>query len=234
MALILILLRRRASLVGSMSLAHHPGLVTGRRALAVLPLGPACLLQQNVISKVIRIHPRYFSSQHMIRIVALSTLPKATPSPPSPQPGPLAPSPDLSRRHALGFIACAPIAFAPSLAHAASSSAGDWSSPGLASVEDADQPKFFKTASGVPVQQLNEGAGKAAQRGDRVLMDYVLRRGNGYFIYSTVEGVSFQPSDIPTGPVVLTLVSGDGRPIAVFIFRPYIHSKSRQICRETP
>lgn len=40
----------------------------------------------------------------------------------------------------------------------------------------------------------------------RVLLEYVLRRGNGYFIYSTVDGVSFQPRDIETGPILLTLV----------------------------
>jgi hypothetical protein len=31
-------------------------------------------------------------------------------------------------------------------------------------------------------------------------VDFVLRRANGYFIYANVEGVSFQPSDVPTGP----------------------------------
>jgi len=42
------------------------------------------------------------------------------------------------------------------------------------------------------------------------------------------EGVSFQPSDIPTGPVVLTLVSGDGRPLHYSpAFRPYFNSEFR-------
>ena len=38
-----------------------------------------------------------------------------------------------------------------------------------------------------------------AKPGDTVLIDYVLRRSNGYFIYATQEGVSFQPKvgDVP-------------------------------------
>lgn len=32
------------------------------------------------------------------------------------------------------------------------------------------------------------------------------RRANGYFIYATVEGVSFQPRDVPIGPLEITLV----------------------------
>lgn len=87
--------------------------------------------------------------------------------------------------------------------------AGDWSSPGLQGPEeDADALKFFKTERGATVQELVEGAGPAAAPGDSVLVDYVLRRANGYFIYGTVEGVSFQPRDVPVGPVALRL--GDG------------------------
>lgn len=82
---------------------------------------------------------------------------------------------------------------------------GDWSSPGLAAPEDPDAPKFFKTADGVGVQELTKGKGEAAKIGDSVLIDFVLRRANGYFIYSTIEGVSFQPKDIPTGATNLYL-----------------------------
>jgi len=56
---------------------------------------------------------------------------------------------------------------------------------------------------------LAEGEGPEAAVGDLVLVDYVIRRSNGYFIYSTVEGVSFQPRDVPVGPVAFRL--GDGR-----------------------
>lgn len=80
--------------------------------------------------------------------------------------------------------------------------AGDWSTPGLASDEDADAPKFIKSNTGVVTQDLVRGVGdRAAMPGDTVLVDYVVRRANGYFIYSTVEGLSFQPRDIPTGAV---------------------------------
>ena len=34
----------------------------------------------------------------------------------------------------------------------------------------------------------------------------VLRRSNGYFIYSTVEGVSYQPRSVPTGPYSFCMV----------------------------
>ena len=91
-------------------------------------------------------------------------------------------------------------------------SGGDWSSPGLASrpEDDAGSSAAFSVADdGTRVQELAVGdaaKGRAAQSGDRLLIDYVLRRANGYFIYSTVEGVSFQPADVPVGPVEVVLV----------------------------
>lgn len=88
----------------------------------------------------------------------------------------------------------------PDIAH--SRVAGDWSTPGLASNEDPDAPKFIKCASGVVTQEIIRGTGdRDVMPGDSVLVDFVVRRANGYFIYSTVEGLSFQPRDIPTGPV---------------------------------
>ncbi|MEW5317027.1 MAG: hypothetical protein WDW38_008359 [Sanguina aurantia] len=84
-------------------------------------------------------------------------------------------------------------------------SSGDWSSPGLSVPVDESAPKFSKTASGVRIQELAVGTGPAAAVGDAVLFDYVLRRANGYFIYATVEGVSFQPKDVPVGPVRFVL-----------------------------
>jgi FKBP-type peptidyl-prolyl cis-trans isomerase len=84
--------------------------------------------------------------------------------------------------------------------------AGDWSTPGLAGEESSEMPVFEKRDSGVIVQTLTLGQGdRQAQRGDTILLDYVLRRANGYFIYSTLEGVSFQPQDVPTGPVRLKM-----------------------------
>lgn len=69
-------------------------------------------------------------------------------------------------------------------------------------------PTFSVAADGTRVQELAAGdsGGRAARSGDRLLIDYVLRRANGYFIYSTVEGVSFQPADVPVGPVEVVLV----------------------------
>lgn len=47
--------------------------------------------------------------------------------------------------------------------------------------------RFMKTASGVKIQELRVGSGTAAKQGDRVLLEYVLRRGNGYFIYRCMQ-----------------------------------------------
>ena len=47
-------------------------------------------------------------------------------------------------------------------------------------------------------------------------VDYVLRRSNGYFIYSTVEGVSFQPRSVPTEPLSFCLV----RPLCTAATQP--------------
>ena len=82
---------------------------------------------------------------------------------------------------------------------------GDWTSPGLAVPESEDQPRFLRLESGVRVQIIADGDGAVVEPGAVVLLDYVLRRSNGYFIYSTVEGVSFQPSDVPVGPVSLVV-----------------------------
>ena len=109
--------------------------------------------------------------------------------------------------------------------------------PGLAEPEDKDMPKFVKLPSGVIIQDLISGTGEREARfGDKILLDFVLRRANGYFIYvcavslspsfplslslshslshpltlplvrqATVEGVSFQPQDVPTGAVNVVL-----------------------------
>ena len=80
---------------------------------------------------------------------------------------------------------------------------GDWSTPGLASGESTGSSNFIRKDPNVIVQEILPGSDeKVLKRGNKALVDFVLRRANGYFIYSTVEGVSFQPSDIPTGAVV--------------------------------
>ncbi len=79
---------------------------------------------------------------------------------------------------------------------------------------DPSAPRFAKLPNGVRYQELNVGgSGPTAGPGDTVLFDYVLRRSNGYFIYGTVEGVSFQPRDIPTTPVAATLGRGELIPV---------------------
>eukprot|EP00879_Flechtneria_rotunda_P002872 GHRR01003087.1.p1 GENE.GHRR01003087.1~~GHRR01003087.1.p1 ORF type:complete len:230 (+),score=78.33 GHRR01003087.1:1046-1735(+) len=116
-------------------------------------------------------------------------------------------APALHRRALLtGTAALATSLLLPNPA-AAKVASGDWTSSGLAAPENDSLPRFFKTVSGVKVQELSPGSGPAAQGGDAVLIDYVLRRSNGYFIYSTIEGVSFQPKDVPIGPVKLQLGS---------------------------
>lgn len=87
--------------------------------------------------------------------------------------------PRLSRRDSLAALVAGIAAAAPAPPSLAAGTAGDWSTPGLGAPEDEAAPKFFKTPSGVAVQQLAEGAGAEAQRGDKVLVDYVLRRSNG-------------------------------------------------------
>lgn len=109
----------------------------------------------------------------------------------------------LSRRNTVSILLSGFVA-TQSLPSNAAVSPGDWATPGLAAPEDEFAPKFFKK-NGVAIQELNPGSGSEARRGDRVLVDYVLRRSNGYFIYATIEGVSFQPKDLPTGPISLVL-----------------------------
>jgi len=111
-----------------------------------------------------------------------------------------------NRRHVgLAALAAVMAVQLPSPAQAATTAAGDWSSPGLSVPEDPNVPRFVKTASGIRIQELAMGKGPIPAIGDTVLIDFVLRRANGYFIYSTVEGVSFQPKDVPVGPVAFTL-----------------------------
>lgn len=107
--------------------------------------------------------------------------------------------PPVSRTHASrrSVLLSAPAGAAAVLLASAQPSlakqdAGDWSSPGLATPVDDSQPKFYKTVSGVKIQELSAGSGPEAKEGSTVLFDYVLRRSNGYFIYGTIEGVSFQ------------------------------------------
>ncbi|KAL8129174.1 hypothetical protein V2J09_018329 [Rumex salicifolius] len=47
-----------------------------------------------------------------------------------------------------------------------------------------------KLPSGVRIQDITEGEGREAQEGDFIEFNYVCRRANGYFVYSTVDQFS--------------------------------------------
>lgn len=66
-----------------------------------------------------------------------------------------------------------------------SESAGDWSSPGLAS--SGPPARYVKTPSGLVYESVNEGSGEAAKPGEIAVFEYVMRRANGYFIYGTID-----------------------------------------------
>lgn len=55
--------------------------------------------------------------------------------------------------------------------------AGDWSSPGLATPVDDEAPRFFKTPSGVKIQELSRGAGPIAEAGEAAVAGFNLPAG---------------------------------------------------------
>mmetsp|Transcript_12804 Transcript_12804/g.27012 ORF Transcript_12804/g.27012 Transcript_12804/m.27012 type:complete len:199 (-) Transcript_12804:27-623(-) len=75
----------------------------------------------------------------------------------------------------------------------------------------AEEGKYERTKLGVPFEDVYLGPNpkeeRAVKEGDVVEIDYVLRRSNGYFIYGTIQGVSFQPSDVPTEPFLFKVGS---------------------------
>ncbi|CAM6044708.1 unnamed protein product [Sphagnum compactum] len=66
---------------------------------------------------------------------------------------------------------------------------------------EPDLPRFRLTPSGVKIQEVVEGSGLEANNGDLVEFNYVCRRSNGYFVYSTVDqfGGESQPVVLPLG-----------------------------------
>ncbi|KAE9598563.1 putative peptidylprolyl isomerase [Lupinus albus] len=77
--------------------------------------------------------------------------------------------------------------------------------PALAApiMPDMNEPEVirtFKLPSGVRIQDIVEGEGPEAHSGDLVEFNYVCRRANGYFVYSTVDQFSGESK-----PVVLPL-----------------------------
>ena len=85
----------------------------------------------------------------------------------------------------VGMMSGFALARSPLARAAASESAGDWSSPGLASSGPAAQ--YVKTPSGLVYESVNDGVGEAAKPGEIAVFEYVMRRANGYFIYGTID-----------------------------------------------
>ncbi|KAG7546117.1 FKBP-type peptidyl-prolyl cis-trans isomerase domain [Arabidopsis suecica] len=80
--------------------------------------------------------------------------------------------------------------------------------PGLAApVPQMKEPQVIRTLklpSGVRFQEIIEGEGREAHKGDLVELNYVCRRANGYFVHSTVDQFSGESS-----PVKLILDEND-------------------------
>lgn len=85
------------------------------------------------------------------------------------------------------------------LVTAATSSAG----AKMPAMVEPDLPRFRKTPNGVKIQEVTDGTGPEAKTGDILEFDFVCRRSNGYFVYSTVDQFNDQSQ-----PVVLPLGTG--------------------------
>lgn len=73
--------------------------------------------------------------------------------------------------------------------------------PMMPMMVEPDLPKFRKTLSGVKIQEVVDGSGPEAKTGDTLEFDFVCRRSNGYFVYSTVDQFNDQsrPAVLPLG-----------------------------------
>ncbi|KMT12993.1 hypothetical protein BVRB_4g090700 [Beta vulgaris subsp. vulgaris] len=59
-----------------------------------------------------------------------------------------------------------------------------------APIPQIEEPEIIRTRKlpgGIKVQDIVDGEGQAANEGDVVVFNYVCRRSNGYFVYSTVD-----------------------------------------------
>ncbi|XP_040361599.1 peptidyl-prolyl cis-trans isomerase FKBP16-1, chloroplastic isoform X4 [Rosa chinensis] len=94
----------------------------------------------------------------------------------------------LPRRLLLQFMGFCPILSHPVLA---------------APMPEMKEPEVIRTLklpSGVRIQEIVEGQGPAATKGDLVEINYVCRRTNGYFVHSTVDQFNGEST-----PVILPL-----------------------------
>ncbi|MED6186991.1 hypothetical protein PIB30_072132 [Stylosanthes scabra] len=97
----------------------------------------------------------------------------------------------FSRRLVLQFMGINHIIYNASLALAA---------PIMPEMKEPEVIRTLKLPSGVIIQDIVEGGGPEAHDGDLVEFNYVCRRSNGYFVYSTVDQFSGESK-----PVTLTL-----------------------------
>ncbi|XVE50902.1 hypothetical protein DITRI_Ditri01bG0200500 [Diplodiscus trichospermus] len=68
-----------------------------------------------------------------------------------------------------------------------------------APMQEMQEPEVIRTlklSSGVRIQEIIEGEGPEAHDGDYVLVNYVCRRSNGYFVHSTVDQFSGESSPV--------------------------------------
>ncbi|KAK7301884.1 hypothetical protein RJT34_12761 [Clitoria ternatea] len=72
--------------------------------------------------------------------------------------------------------------------------------PVMPEMKEPDVIRTLKLPSGVIIQDIVEGEGSEAHEGDLVKFNYVCRRANGYFVFSTVDQFSGESK-----PVVLPL-----------------------------
>ncbi|KAI5064198.1 hypothetical protein GOP47_0020868 [Adiantum capillus-veneris] len=70
-------------------------------------------------------------------------------------------------------------------------------------MEGPDIPGFKTMDTGVMLQDIVEGSGAIASENDSVEFNYVCRRANGYFVYSTVDQFTGESS-----PITLPLSGG--------------------------
>ncbi|KAF5730442.1 peptidyl-prolyl cis-trans isomerase FKBP16-1 chloroplastic-like isoform X1 [Tripterygium wilfordii] len=70
----------------------------------------------------------------------------------------------------------------------------------LPEMKEPEVIRTLKLPSGVRIQEIVEGEGPEAREGDLVQVNYVCRRSNGYFVYSTVDQLSGESM-----PVILPL-----------------------------
>ncbi|RYR79739.1 hypothetical protein Ahy_A01g004546 isoform A [Arachis hypogaea] len=102
----------------------------------------------------------------------------------------------FSRRLVLHFLGINHVIYKASLAFAA---------PIMPEMKEPEVIRTLKLPSGVIIQDIVEGGGPEAHDGDLVEFNYVCRRSNGYFVYSTVDQFSGESK-----PVTLPLDENQG------------------------